>query len=137
MVHLPRRLRTHRPAHVHLPLPEGFDGESGHVVSGADADPARIPRHAVDAIRNRPSGFRIGKVVDIHIFRKTLGVPVPPVVAEAADGLPLFRVHRHDRLHQALNSFGIHSPSQSARCCSAMACQSMAAADAPRTTLNR
>ena len=51
----------------------------------ADADPAQVGAHVVDPVRNGLAELGVDEVVDPHLWRLSLGMPLPSGVLEVAD----------------------------------------------------
>ena len=74
-------MRTHFPP----PAPDAFHGEFRGVVIAAYADPAFIASNVVDSVWDGFSKLRVGKVVDVDLFRLALWTPLPTCVFELPD----------------------------------------------------
>ena len=84
------------------PAANGGDGELGRVAGDADADPARIARHIIDAVRHDLAQRLVLEIVDLHAPRITLGPIVGAAVFVVADELLLLGVDRDDGLARGL-----------------------------------
>src|SRR5512135_1121861 len=90
------RLRIHLLPHPGPPLADALDGEAGRVMIDADVDPAHVPPEVVDAVGDRLANAGVREVVDLHLLRVPLGLPLPTSVLEVADQLLLLGVHGDD-----------------------------------------
>ncbi len=71
----------------------------------ADIDPALVPRHIVDAIRDGLAQLWIDEVVGANLLWLTLRAPFSAAILEIADQLLLLRIHRDHRLASSLELF--------------------------------
>ena len=81
--------KVHRP-----PLTDRGDGERGRVVVAAHAHPRFIPRHVVDATRNRFADRVPREIVDAHRFGGAGRLPFAARILEIPNQFLLLRVDR-------------------------------------------
>jgi hypothetical protein len=80
------------------PAAEGGHRECGGVVVGADADPAGVGGHVVDAVRVGLAQRRVEEVVHLDLLGPALRVPFPAAVVVRADEFLLRGVHADHRV---------------------------------------
>ena len=91
-------LRVSALPHRLPPAANTLHGESRRVVIRPHVDPARIPRHIVDAIGRDPPEGRKDEIIDAHGHRLPGRVPFPPSILEVAHEFFLLGIHGDDRL---------------------------------------
>ena len=101
--------RIESNSHALPPAANGRHGELGGVMVNPDAYPTLIVSQVIDTIRHDFPEFLICKIVDIHLFRLSLSLPLSTSVFESPDQLLFLGVHRNDRktsLLELLNLLG-------------------------------
>ena len=93
-----RRRRVRLPSHHPPPLAHRGGGEPRRVVVAADADPRFVPRHVVDAIRNRFADRVARKVIHPHALGLTRRLPLASAIREIAHQFLLLGVDGNHRL---------------------------------------
>ena len=72
------------PSHQGPPLANRGDGEGRRIVIAADADPRFVPRHVVDATRNRFADRIARKIMHPHALWLTRRLPLASAILEIA-----------------------------------------------------
>ncbi len=86
------RRGVRRPPHHRPPLADRRDREGGRVVVAPHADPRFVPRHVVDAVRNRLAHGVAGEIMHAHPLRGARGLPFAPGILEIPHQFLLLRV---------------------------------------------
>src|SRR5712691_11681279 len=87
-------LGVHLLAHALPPLLHGRHSTFSGIMIDANADPATVLRHIIDAVRDRFAQAFVHKVMHTHRLRHALWLILPPPVGKVPDSFFFLRIDR-------------------------------------------